>query len=126
VKPIAEDLLSEAQRQKYREFSKNIWGKCFCFNQLFEKENHKKCLFLIKRIRLLGGYYCNKIGKADFFVGGKDGCLRQSQLPKLKEDGNDIAVISEEQICAMLGIGFEEYCDAEYMSITKIKAYIKI
>lgn len=102
------------------QLSKQIWGKSFCFNQKFEIEEYKKCLFLVKHIRLLGGYYCNKVSKSDYFVKGIEGCTRQSQLEGFGTESS-VVTVDEKQLCGMLEIDYGVYNAIDSSSITKIK-----
>ena len=112
-------LLEFAKHIKPQCENGELLGKNFCFNSNFETENIKKAMFLVKYIRLNGGNYYNKVAKCDYFLDTDKPCERVSQLQELEKKP---LVITEQEICKMLAIDYQEYEQCELLSMSKIKS----
>lgn len=98
-----------------------VTGKYFCFSKPFECDKFKEALYLVKRIRNLGGFYASKIGHSDYFLQFGENCARAEQLPALRAEGIAPQVLDEDRLLEMLSIDRKEYDACPLMSFTALR-----
>lgn len=118
-------LLEFAKHVKIdRELAKknNLRQVNFCFSKDFEDRHFKRAMYLVKQLRLRGGYYCSKVKKADYFLLGEKECSRSKNLQLYKDDEEvNVKAVDVKELIRIVGINPAEYQRVDNMSMTNIK-----
>ena len=94
-----------------------------CFSKDFEDKNFKRAMYLVKQLRLRGGYYCSKVKKADYFLKGENECSRSKNLQQCNGiDDVNVKAVEIEEFLQILGVTSAEYQRVDNMSMSSIKS----
>ena len=86
-----------------------VSSKHFCFCKEFEESSYKQALYLVRELRLKGGYFCTKPSRCEYYLKTVSESETDEKVKKVKEQGKNIEEIDIPTLLDFLDIDKETY-----------------